>query len=80
MTIKQYAVMELAMFEKECETLDMLRSIRADIRSFAGMGLKGGKILSPQDVSGIPIIDNKNIIVPIRSVNQAIELLNTFEN
>lgn len=65
------------MFEKKCETLDMLRDIRADIINFAGMGVT--KRISPKDVMSIAIIDNKDLILPIRSIEEALKLLKEFE-
>lgn len=65
------------MFEKRAEQKELLRDIRADIINFAGMGAK--KYTAPQDIVPLPILDNNNIILPIRNINDAIKLLKEFE-
>jgi len=68
--------MELAMMEKKSEEQAMLRLIRSDIIHFAGMG--ASKRYSDQEIMSIPIIDNQNIILPIRTVKEAVALLKSF--
>jgi len=68
--------MELAMFEKRAEEKDLVRSIRTDIINFSGVV---SKMYAPNDILPIPVIDNANIIMPIRTIEQALKLLKEFE-
>lgn len=77
LTIREYSILELAMFEKKCEDRDMIRQVRADIISFAGMGTS--KRYEGKDIDPIPLIDNMDLIMPIRSMAEALKLLKTFE-
>lgn len=65
------------MFEKRCEHKELLRDIRADIINFSGMGAK--KYTQASDISPLPLLDNMNVIVPIRNDNEAHKLLKEFE-
>jgi len=69
--------MALAMHEKECDEQDKFRTLRADIINFAGMGAK--KAITPEQLQEIPLIDNKNLILPIRNEAEALKLLKEFE-
>lgn len=64
------------MFEKRAEERDLVRSIRTDIINFSGVV---SKMYAPNDILPIPIIDNANIIMPIRTIEQALKLLKEFE-
>lgn len=77
-TIREYVTLELAMFEKECETLALIRSVRTDIINFSGWGAT--KKYSPEQIMPIGIIDNKNIISPIRNIDQALKLVESFKH
>lgn len=68
--------MEVAQFEKKCETQDLIRSLRSDIINFGGMGVK--KMVTPQELMPLPLIDNEYIVLPIRSVDEALKLLESF--
>jgi len=70
-------MMETGQFEIRCEKQDFLRTIRSDIINFGGMGVK--KHVSPQDLMPLPLIDNDNIILPIRNVAEALKLLASFK-
>lgn len=64
------------MLLKEAEELATIRLLRSDIIHFAGMG--AGKRYSDQEIMSIPIIDNKNIILPIKTLKEALALLKSF--
>ena len=64
------------MFEKRAEEKDLVRSIRTDIINFSGVV---SKMYNPNDILPIPIIDNANITMPIRTIEQALKLLKEFE-
>ena len=64
------------MFEKRAEEKDLVRSIRTDIINFSGVV---SKMYAPNDILPIPVIDNANIIMPIRTIEQALKLLKEFE-
>ena len=68
--------MEVAQFEARCEKQDFLRTIRSDIINFGGMGTK--KMYTPQELMPLPLIDNEHIILPIRSIAEALKLLESF--
>lgn len=65
------------MFEKRAEEKDLVRSIRTDIINFSGVV---SKMYAPNDILPIPVIDNANIIMPIRTIEQALKLLKEFES
>ena len=69
-------MLDVAHFELRCEQQDMLRAVRSDIINFGGMGVK--KMITPQELMPLPLIDNEHIILPIRSVAEALKLLDTF--
>jgi len=69
--------MEIAQFEIKCEKLEFLRMIRSDIINFSGMGVK--KMTTPQELMPLPIIDNEHIVLPIRSIEEALKLLESFK-
>lgn len=68
--------MEAAMMLKQAEQLSTIRLIRSDIIHFAGMG--ASKRYSDQEIMSIPIVDNQNIILPIKTVKEAVALLKSF--
>lgn len=68
--------MELAMLHKHSEELATIRLLRSDIVHFAGMG--ASKRYSDQEIMLIPIVDNQNIILPIKTVKEAVALLKSF--
>lgn len=68
--------MEAAMMLKQAEELSTIRLIRSDIIHFAGMG--ASKRYSDQEIMSIPIVDNRNIILPIKTVKEAVALLKSF--
>jgi len=68
--------MELAMLHKHSEQLATIRLLRSDIVHFAGMG--ASKRYSDQEIMSIPIVDNQNIILPIKTVKEAVALLKSF--
>lgn len=65
------------MFEKKCEERDLLRQVRTDIINFGGMGAK--KMYTPEEILPIPFIDNEHIVLPIRSIEEALRLVKMFE-
>lgn len=69
--------MELAMMAKRSEEMELIRLVRADIITFAGMGAK--KAPSLKQVMSLPIIDNADIILPIRTLDEAVKFLKEFE-
>lgn len=77
LTIREYSILELAMFEKRAEERALLREIRADIINFGGMGAK--KMYSSKEIEPIPYLDNADLIMPIRSIEEALKLLKMFE-
>jgi len=64
------------MMLKQAEQLSTIRLIRSDIIHFAGMG--ASKRYSDQEIMSIPIVDNQNIILPIKTVKEAVALLKSF--
>ena len=68
--------MEAAMTLKNAEDLATIRLLRSDIVHFAGMG--ASKRYSDQEIMSIPIVDNQNIILPIKTVKEAVALLKSF--
>ena len=64
------------MMQKQAEELSTIRLIRSDIVHFAGMG--SGKRYSDKEIMSIPMVDNQNLILPIRSIKEAEALLKTF--
>lgn len=64
------------MMLKQAEELSTIRLIRSDIIHFAGMG--ASKRYSDQEIMSIPIVDNRNIILPIKTVKEAVALLKSF--
>lgn len=64
------------MMVKKAEELSVIRLLRSDIVHFAGMG--AGKKYSDQEIMPIPIVDNQNIILPIKTVKEAVALLKSF--
>lgn len=77
LTVREYSIMELAQFEKRAEEKAVIRELRHDIINFAGMG--ASKRYSPEEIQPIPLIDNADLIMPIRSIEEALKLLKTFE-
>ena len=65
------------MFEQKCEERDMIRTLRADVISFAGMGAK--KVYAPKEIDPIPFIDNADLVMPIKSIDEAMKLVKMFE-
>lgn len=68
--------MALAMYEKECETDELVRRIRMDIINFSGFVTKK---YEGKDVHPIPIIDNANMVMHIKNIDQALSLLKEFK-
>lgn len=64
------------MLHKHSEQLATIRLLRSDIVHFAGMG--ASKRYSDQEIMSIPIVDNQNIILPIKTVKEAVALLKSF--
>lgn len=69
--------MDLAMTEKRAEEMELVRLLRADIINYGGMGAK--KYYSPEEIHPLPIIDNEHIVVPIRTIDEALRLVKMFE-
>jgi len=69
--------MEIANFEIRCEKQDFLRAIRSDIINFGGMGTK--KMITPQELMPLPLLDNEHLILPIRNIAEALKLLESFK-
>lgn len=71
--------MVLAMREKDAEEWEKVRTVQTAILNWGGMGTKDGKYYPPQEVMKIPLIDNADIVLPIRSIEEALKLLKMFE-
>lgn len=67
--------MALAMYEKECEIQSLVRSLRTDIINFSQCV---SKMYAPKEIESIPIIDNADMILPIKNIEQALKLLKEF--
>lgn len=67
------------MQEKDAEEWDKVRTVQTAILNWGGMGGKD-KYYPPEEVMKIPLIDNADIILPIRSMKEALELLKKFES
>lgn len=76
LTLYEFAMMELGHFYRKSEELDRLRTLQSTIMTFAGM--RAGKLINPQDVMGIPIIDNEDVALPISSREQAIKMIDLY--
>lgn len=76
LTLKEFALMELGHFYRRAEHLDGLRDLKATIISFGGMG--SSKLIKPTDILGIPLIDNEDIILPIRSRQDALKMIDLY--
>lgn len=68
--------MALAMFEKDCEIKALIRSIRTDIINFSQCV---SKMYAPHQIEPIPLIDNADMIFPIKNIEQALKLLKEFK-
>lgn len=76
LTLVEFSMMELGAYMREAKELDRLRRLQSTIITFAGMG--SSKIVNPSDVLGIPIIDNEEVIMPIRSRDEALKMVNLY--
>ncbi len=76
LTIVEFSMMEMGYFTRRCVELDGLRRLQATIMTFAGMG--ANKVINPKDVIGIPLLDNEDIILPIRSRDEAIKMIDLY--
>ena len=76
LTLYEFAMMEMGDFYRKSEELDRLRRLQATIMTFGGMG--ANKVINPKDVMEIPIIDNEDIILPIRSRDEAIKMIDLY--
>lgn len=65
------------MMVKRSEELANIRLIRSDIINFGGMGVT--KRVTDKQIMSIPIIDNADIILPIRTLEDALRFLKEFE-
>lgn len=63
------------MFEKRAEEKDLIRSVRTDIINFSQAVTK---MYDPKQIQPIPIIDNANMVIPIKTIEQALKLLKEF--
>lgn len=70
--------MVLAMSEKDAEEWEKVRTVQTAILNWGGMGGKD-KYYQPQEVMKIPLIDNADLVMPIRTMADALKLLKTFE-
>ncbi len=68
--------MDWAMDEKRAEERDLIRSVRTDIINFSE---RVSKWYTPQQIEPIPIIDNVNLVIPIKTIEQALKLLKEFK-
>ena len=76
LTIVEFTMMEMGHFARRCIELDGLRRLQATIMTFAGMG--ASKVINPTDVMGIPFLDNEDIILPIKSRGQALQMIDLY--
>lgn len=76
LTIVEFTMMEMGSFARRCIELDGLRRLQATIMTFSGMG--SSKVINPTDVMGIPFIDNEDLLLPIKSREQAIRMIDLY--
>lgn len=76
LTLKDYSDMTLAMYERDEEAKESIRQLRVDIINLAPGVTK--KYTAAQ-ILPIPIIDNANIILHIKNIEQALRLLKEFK-
>ena len=76
LTFKDFSFMEMGYYMREARELDRLRRLQATVMTFAGMG--SSKLINPKDILSIPILDNENIIMPIRTREQALQMIDTY--
>ena len=76
MTLAEHSDRRLAEMETDAELQDIVRIIRHDIMVFGGMGVKKSPTL--EQIRAIPLIDKRDVVRPIRSVEEALRLLEEF--
>lgn len=76
LTFVEFAHLEMGHYMREVKELDRFRSLQATIMTFAGMG--ANKLISPKDVMQIPILDNEDIILPIRTRAEALRMVDLY--
>lgn len=78
LTLVEFAMMEMGYFTRRCIELDGLRDLKATIMTFAGMG--SSKLINPKDVMGIPFLDNEDAILPVKTRQQALKMIDLYIN
>ena len=68
--------MKIGKVEEAAEKWNYIRTIETAVINFGGMGTT--KYSPANEIRSIPIIDNEGVIIPIRNIEQAYKLLNTF--
>lgn len=75
---KDYSDMVIGDMMKRAESFNLVRMVETAIINFSGFGGRK-KMVTPQEVRRIPVIDNIDVIIPIRSKDEALQLLNRFK-
>lgn len=76
LTFVEFSMMEMGYFTRRCLELDGLRRLQATIMTFSGMG--SSKVINPKDIVGIPLLDNENVVLPIRTRAQALTMVDLY--
>lgn len=76
-TYSDYCDMTVGDLTRRFEKMEFVRSIETAIVNYGGMG--STKQIKPKDLYTIPLIDNRDVIIPIRTKEKALELLKTFD-
>jgi len=72
MTFVEYEKYLIAQMENDSIKKDSERQLLATIMNFGGMGVQ--KYIKAEELIPIPLIDADNIILPIRSVEEAMKV------
>lgn len=77
MTLAEHSDRRLAEMEADSEIQDIVRILRHDIMVFGGMGVKKSPTL--EQIRSIPLIDKRDLVRPIRTIEEALKLLEEFK-
>lgn len=76
LTLKEYERISIGREEAKAEQWQYIRAIETAFINYGGMGTK--KYVPETEIRPLPLIDNKFVIMPIRTIEQAYTMLDKF--
>lgn len=76
LTLKEYERISVGKEEDKAEKWAYVRAIESAIINFGGMGAKN--YINETDTRPIPLIDNINIVLPLRTKEQAYKIIDKW--